>query len=299
MVREVVDTLQVDRGGWFVDCTLGMGGHSRAMLEASPSVNVLGIDRDSEALERATEALGDFPRRFRGVHANFKDVAAWRPALPEAPAGILADLGLSGYQLKAGRGFSFRDGASLDMRMDPGEGVSVAEFIETAGEDELAGIFKSFGEEPFAKRIARAIVSAREQASIRDAASLADIVEKAVPRKFHGKIHPATRTFQALRIHANRELDHLRDFFEEAVDMLPSGGRIAVLAYHSLEDRIVKETFRDLAKGCICPPRMPVCGCGRTKTLRLLNRGAMRPGPGEVASNPASRSARLRAGEKI
>ncbi len=299
MVREVVDTLRVDPGGWFVDCTLGMGGHSRAMLEASPSVNVLGIDRDSEALERASAALAGFGPRFRSVHANFKDVAAWRSVLPEAPAGLLADLGLSGYQLRAGRGFSFRDEASLDMRMDPEEGESVAEFIAAAGEDDLAGVLRTFGEEPFAKRIARAVVSAREQAPIRDAATLAGIVEKAVPRKFHGRIHPATRTFQALRIHVNRELENLRGFLEEAVDALQTGGRIVVLAYHSLEDRIVKETFRDLARGCICPPRMPVCGCGRTKTLRLVTRGAQRPGPDEVAANPASRSARMRAGEKL
>ncbi len=299
MVREVVDTLRVDRGGWFVDCTLGMGGHSRAMLEASPSVNVLGVDRDSEALGRASEALAVFGPRFRSVHANFKDVAAWRSVLPEAPAGLLADLGLSGYQLKAGRGFSFRDEASLDMRMDPEEGESAAEFIAAAGEDDLAGVLRTFGEEPFARRIARAVLSAREQAPIKDAATLAGIVEKAVPRKFHGKIHPATRTFQALRIHANRELENLRGFLEEAVGALQTGGPIVVLAYHSLEDRIVKDTFRDLARGCICPPRMPVCGCGRTKTLRLVTRGALRPSPEEVAANPASRSARMRAGEKL
>jgi len=299
MVREVVGALQVDRGGWFVDCTLGMGGHSRAMLEACPSVNVLGVDRDSDALKRATEALGDFPRRFRGVHADFKDVAAWRPALPEAPAGILADLGLSGYQLKAGRGFSFRDQESLDMRMDPGRGESVADFIETAGEDELAGVLKAFGEEPFAKRIARAVVSARDSAPIGDAATLAAIVAKAVPRKFHGKIHPATRTFQALRIHVNRELDNLHEFLEEVVGMMQAGGRIVVLAYHSLEDRIVKETFKTLARGCICPPKLPVCGCGRTASLRLVTRGAMRPEQAEVEANPASRSARMRAGEKL
>jgi 16S rRNA (cytosine1402-N4)-methyltransferase len=183
--------------------------------------------------------------------------------------------------------------------MDPGRGESVADFIETAGEDELAGVLKAFGEEPFAKRIARAVVSARDSAPIGDAATLAAIVAKAVPRKFHGKIHPATRTFQALRIHVNRELDNLHEFLEEAVGMMQAGGRIVVLAYHSLEDRIVKETFRTLARGCICPPKLPVCGCGRTASLRLVTRGAMRPEQAEVEANPASRSARMRAGEKL
>jgi 16S rRNA (cytosine1402-N4)-methyltransferase len=298
MAREVVASLRAEEGGWFVDCTLGMGGHSKAILLAGAGASVLGVDRDPQAVEIATRALAPFGTRFRCASANFKDVDAWAVQLPGPPKGILVDLGLSGYQLKAGRGFSFRDGGSLDMRMDPAAGRSAEELLAAVTEAELAGILKRFGEERMARRIARSIVEARAESPIRDARRLGDIVARAVPRPKAGQIHPATRTFQALRIAVNEELEGLGAFLERAVGLLSEGGRIAVLAYHSLEDRIVKQTFAALAKGCVCPPRLPLCACGRRPVLRLPYRHALRPGAEEVAANPASRSARLRVGEK-
>lgn len=298
MVREVLEALRVDRGGWYVDCTEGLGGHSRAILQANPAAKVLGLDRDPEALRMAAENLAPFGERFRGVHGNFKDTRTWLGQLPEAPAGILADLGMSSYQLKAGRGFSFRDEGSLDMRMDPTGGESARSFLEGAEEEELARVIREYGEEPMAKRVARAIVEARDRGELKDAASLASVVERAIPRRFHGTIHPATRTFQALRIHVNGELEGLGGFVEEAAQALTPAGRLAVLAYHSLEDRVVKQTLRSLAKGCICPPKLPYCACGRKPVLSRHGK-ALRPAPAETAVNPASRSARLRVGERL
>ena len=299
MVREVVEALRAAEGGWFVDCTLGMGGHARAVLDRSPDVSVLGVDRDEEALGRAREALSSFGPRFRSLHGNFKDTAAWAAQLPEAPAGVLADLGVSLLQLKGGRGFSFRDGGSLDMRMDTSRGETAEAFLARATEAELRDVIRRFGEEPFAARIARAIVATREDSPIHDAATLADVVASAVPRRFHGDLHPATRTFQALRIAVNGELEGLDAFFRAAAAALKPGGRLVVLAYHSLEDRIAKEALRDMARGCVCPPKMPVCGCGRVPVLRLPSARAARPSAEEVARNPASRSARMRVGEKL
>jgi len=296
MVREVAQALRAERGGWFVDCTLGLGGHSRALLESSPETRVLGVDRDGAALALARENLAPFGDRFVGVHANFKDVAAWSPSLPEAPAGILVDLGMSTYQLKTGRGFSFADAGALDMRMDPTSGPSAAEFLNTAPEEDVARVFKEYGEEPFARRIAHSIV---ERRPVTDASALARIVENAVPNRFHGRVHPATRVFQALRIHVNDELEGLGEFVAEAFALLVLGGRMAVLAYHSLEDRLVKQAFAALAKGCVCPPKLPLCACGRKPSLLLVTRKAGRPTAEETARNNASRSARLRVGERL
>lgn len=299
MVREVAEALLADRGGWFVDCTLGLGGHAGALLQSSPEACVLGVDRDPHALAMAREALRPFGERFRSVHANFKDVTVWREALPEPPSGILVDLGLSGYQLKSGRGFSFSDHGALDMRMDPGEELSAQIFVNEAPEEEISRVIRQYGEEPMARRIARAICEARLQEPIEDAATLAAIISKAIPARFHGRIHPATRTFQAIRIHVNRELEGLGDFVTEAAALLRKGGRMAVLAYHSLEDRIVKQAFAAMAKGCVCPPRLPICACGKLPTLKLVARKAIKPSAEETGRNNASRSARLRVGERL
>lgn len=296
MVREVAQALRAEQGGWFVDCTLGLGGHSRAILESSPAARVLGVDRDTSALRQAELALAGFGERFRSVHANFKDVDAWQDRLPEAPRGLLADLGMSTYQLRSGRGFSFSDEEALDMRMDPTSGLSAREFLNEAPEEEVARVLRDYGEEPFARRIAHTIVEGRP---LENAASLARIVEHAVPDRFHGRVHPATRTFQALRIFVNGELEGLGRFVEQAVDLLATGGRIVILAYHSLEDRIVKQTLAGLAKGCVCPPRLPLCACGRTPSVALVGRKAMRPTAEETARNHASRSARMRVGESL
>jgi 16S rRNA (cytosine1402-N4)-methyltransferase len=298
MVREVVEALRPEDGGWFVDCTLGLGGHGRALLEAGAGACLLGLDRDADALGLASARLAGAEGRFKALHANFKDVDRWAPLLPEAPAGILVDLGMSGFQLKSGRGFSFHDASALDMRMDPSGGESARNLLNGLPEKDLARLLRSYGEEPFAGRIARAICRERLSAPLEDAATLARIVSEAVPAAARGKLHPATRTFQALRIAVNRELDGLEGFVERAADLLRCGGRLAILAYHSLEDRAVKDTLRRLAKGCVCPPRLPTCACGRLPAIDLPHRKALRPSAEEVSANPASRSARLRVAVK-
>ncbi len=300
MLAQVIQFLQANEGGLFVDCTLGMGGHARAILESEAGSMVLGIDRDAEALEIARERLSAYGPRFKAVHANFKEVAAWAPLLDRPVKGILADLGMSTYQLRSGRGFSFKDDAALDMRMDRSRGTPAGDFISFATEDELSRVFREFGEEPFARPIARAIVRQRSQAPVRTGRELAAVAEMAVPARIRrGNVHPATRIFQALRIYVNQELDGLGEFVREAAGLLATGGRMVFLAYHSLEDRLVKQSLRDLAMGCTCPPKLPVCGCGHKPVLKLLTTRAVKAAELEVLENPASRSARLRAAVKV
>lgn len=300
MTREVLETLDLTGGGWFVDCTLGLGGHSEKILGASPSAMVLGIDRDASALDIARERLSVFGGRTAFFRGNFKDVSGWEQLLPEKPKGLLVDLGLSSLQLLEGRGFSFKDGGSLDMRMDPSSGTTAEALLNSATEEELASIFREYGEVENARRIARAVVARRISSAIKSAKELAAVVREAVPsRNRPERINPATKVFQAVRIAVNGELEGLGSFLARAVSLLESSGRIVVIAYHSLEDRIVKNVFRDLEKGCVCPPRLPVCGCGRQAAVRLPERNAIRPSMEEVLSNPSSRSARLRFAEKI
>ncbi|MCI4397805.1 MAG: 16S rRNA (cytosine(1402)-N(4))-methyltransferase RsmH [Acidobacteria bacterium] len=300
MLSQVIQFLQANEGGLFVDCTLGMGGHARAILESEAGSVVLGIDRDAEALEIAREGLARYGARFAAVHANFKDVAAWAPRCQGPIKGILVDLGMSTYQLRSQRGFSFKDDALLDMRMDRSRGTPASDFLARATEDQLVKVFREFGEEPFARPIAKAIVRERANAPVAMGRQLAALVEAAVPARMRrGNVHPATRVFQALRIHVNQELEGLDGFVREAAGLLESGGRIVVLAYHSLEDRLVKQALRSLAMGCTCPPKLPVCGCGRKPVLRLLTPRAVKASEDEIRANPASRSARLRAAVKV
>jgi len=299
MTREALKVLDVAGGGCFVDCTLGLGGHSEKILEASPSASVLGIDRDASALEIAKKRLSIFGDRAAYFHGNFKNISEWESLLPGKPRGILVDLGLSSLQLLDGRGFSFKDENSLDMRMDTGTGRSAAALISDASEEELARIFREFGEVESARRVAKAIVARRSIEPISSAKQLAGIIREAAPRGDRpGKINPATKVFQAIRIAVNGELEGLGDFIRRAASILESSGRIVVIAYHSLEDRIVKTAFREMEKGCVCPPRLPVCGCGRRGSVKLPERNALRPAMEEVLSNPSSRSARLRYAEK-
>ena len=301
MVRESLELLKAERGGLFVDCTLGLGGHAAAILGAGPQSRVLGVDRDGEELEVAASRLAPFGPRFRALRCDYRDVPTWSRELGgEAPVGILADLGFSRYHLESGRGFSFRDDRALDMRMDRSAGESAEAFVNAAPEEEMASVFRRFGEERGSRRIAEAIAARRSVRPFRDAADLAEVVAGAVPAAARrGPIHPATRVFQALRIHVNRELEGLSEFLSDALSALIPGGRLVVIAYHSLEDRVVKQAFRDFEGGCICPPRLPACGCGRTARARTVTRGAVRPSEAEVEANPASRSARLRAAEKV
>ena len=284
MPQEVVEALAPARGGLFVDCTVGLGGHARRLLEAG-ATRILGLDRDPAALAEAARTLDAFGDRVELVHADYRDFGALLDARGIATVdGLLADLGVSSLQLDApGRGFSFRRDEPLDMRMDTTTGETAADVIARVDERTLADAIFAYGEERFARRIASRIVAARASAPIRTTGALAEIVRRAVPRRGYSRIDPATRTFQALRIWVNRELEGLDAFLGEAARRLAVGGRLAVISFHSLEDRIVKHTLRDLqARGTVV-----------VRTKRPLV-----PGEDEIAQNPRARSAKLRAAER-
>jgi 16S rRNA (cytosine1402-N4)-methyltransferase len=304
LAEEVIEMLQPAAGSLQIDATVGGGGHTERILEASdPDGRLLGIDADGAAIARVAQRLQRFGDRLVLRQANFRELAAVAPdAGFGAVDGLLFDLGLSSFQLAdTERGFGFRAGGPLDMRFDATRGVSAAELLATLDATELTALFRRFGEEPFAPRIARAIVEARRTAPITTAEELAALVERVAPRTAPGRrrIHPATRVFQALRIAVNEELDALSEALAAAVDLLRPGGRLVVLSYHSLEDRIVKRFLDAERKGCICPPSVPVCVCGRTPRLRLVTRPSLTPTEAEIAANPRARSARLRAAERI
>ncbi len=310
VLRErVTGLLASPEPGLLIDGTVGAGGHARALLEAShPEATLLGIDRDAQALEVAEERLAGLGDRVRLVHGAFDEVLADLEEVLDAPPpvrGILLDLGVSSLQLdRPERGFSLRADGPLDLRMDPSGGEPAHALLERLDERALARLLGELGEERHARRIARALVRARP---VRTTGQLAEVVAGAVPAPArHGPRHPATRTFQALRIAVNGELERVRAVLPPALARLAvpgspqaRGGRLAVLAYHSLEDRPVKQALAEAADACVCPPDLPVCGCGRVPTVRLLTRGAERPDADEVARNPRARSARLRAAERL
>src|SRR5580765_2824803 len=302
LLRETIELLAAERGGLFVDCTVGLGGHSEAILQASSDAQVLGIDRDEEALELAGQRLALYGSRFRAVHADFRELTrVLATAKVRQVRGVLADLGVSSLQLDSpGRGFSFRHEAPLDMRMDRSSGETAAELLGRLSEVQIANLIFEYGEEPRSRRIARAIVQRRERGqSPATTTDLAGVVERAVGRGNKRRIHPATRTFQALRIAVNGELENLDRFLFDAVDHLEPDGRLAVISFHSLEDRIVKRTLLKLSGKCQCPPRLPKCICGATRQVEILTRRAMVPGAAEIDDNPRSRSAKLRGAIKI
>lgn len=286
MVAEVLEQLSPARGGLFVDCTVGLGGHARALLDGGAS-RLIGIDRDPSALAQAREVLSAYGDRVDLVHSDYRRFNEILDRRNVATVdGVLADLGVSSMQLDApGRGFSFRRDEPLDMRMDPTTGETAAEAIGRADERALADVIYEFGEERYARRIARAIVDARSRHAIETTGQLADIVRRAIPRKGYSRIDPATRTFQAIRIWVNRELDGLDRFLNDVARRLGPGGRMAVVTFHSLEDRIVKHTLRSLqadeAIGLTVRTKRPVV-----------------PSESEVERNPRARSAKLRAAER-
>ena len=288
--------LAVRPGGVYIDGTVGGGGHAEAILESSaPDGRLLGLDRDPGALEAAGERLARFGGRAVLRHGSFARLAALAEGF--APVdGVLLDLGLSSLQLAdPARGFAFSQEGPLDMRFDPtAPGPTAADLVNGLPVKELAALLYRYGEERQAGRIAEAIVAARPLETTRQ---LAEVIERAVGRR--GRIHPATRTFQALRIAVNKELEALEAALPQAVDLLRPGGRLVVISFHSLEDRIVKRFLRRESRDCICPPETPVCTCGHTAQLRLLTRKPVRPDPEEVERNPRARSARLRAAERI
>ena len=285
-----------------MDCTVGLGGHSEAVLQSSSDTRVIGMDLDPSALEYARQRLAPFGERFRGFHANFRAIAeVLRQANERDPSGILVDLGVSSLQFDSPeRGFSFRFDAPLDMRMDPSQGLTAADLLQQLPESEIARIIFEYGEERHSRRIARRIVERREQGKpITTTTELADLLRIAVGGHKRYQIHPATRTFQALRIAVNQELEGLGEFVESAVDLLKADGRFLGISFHSLEDRILKRELRRLSGQCECPPRLPVCECGARSVVEILTRRPVVPGSREVDENPRARSAKLRAARRL
>ncbi len=284
---EVVRQLQPERGGVFVDCTVGLGGHSRALLEAG-ATRIVGLDRDPDALERARVALAPWGDRVALAHADYRDLGAVLDARGiDVVDGALADLGVSSMQFDApGRGFSFQRDEPLDMRMDQSQGETAADLVARASERELADAIFQYGEERFSRRIARLIVTARAEQPVDTTGRLAAIVRRAVPRRGYVRIDPATRTFQALRIWVNRELEGLDAFLAAAVRRLRTGARLAVITFHSLEDRIVKHTLRALAQA-------------PDGVVQVLTKKPIVPDEDEVRANPRARSAKLRVAERV
>lgn len=298
LLNETIKALAVGHGGRYIDCTLGGGGHAVAILEhSSPGGQLLGIDADPKAVDVARARLSAYGNSARVINDNFVNLEAICIKNDFLPVhGILFDLGLSSLQLgNNSRGFSFQYDAPLDMRHSPRQRQSAADIVNTYSGAELAHIIKTYGEEGYSRRIAQGILRERP---IRTTLELARVVERAVGGR-KGKLHPATRTFQALRIAVNHELEHLEAALKQAIDLLGFEGRLVVISYHSLEDRIVKQIMAEESKDCICPPRVPVCICGHTARLRLVSKRVITPTAAEVEANPRSRSAKLRVAERV
>jgi 16S rRNA (cytosine1402-N4)-methyltransferase len=303
LLEESLHFLQPQKGGLFVDATLGLGGHSEAILESSAETRVVAIDQDAEALAMAKERLLRFGERVFAIGANFVDITTVvNDADLGRPDGILADLGVSSLQFDSEkRGFSFRFDAPLDMRMDVNSGKpTAAELLATLGQEELANIIYRYGEERASRKIARRIIERRESGNpVTTTFELADLIKRTVRQSPKDKSHPATRTFQALRIAVNGELDILDGFISDSIELLKTNGVLAIITFHSLEDRIVKQAFQRFAGKCQCPPRIPQCVCGAEKKVEALTRKPVLPSEAELKRNPRSRSAKLRACRKL
>jgi len=298
LYQEVITSLQPVSGGRYVDGTVGAGGHAAGILDASaPEGRLLGLDLDEEALELAAERLKKFGDRVILQQGSYADIRQHLNNLNwERVEGFLVDLGLSSMQLdQPQRGFSFQKEGPLDMRFDRDQLVTAGDLVNNLPRDDLADVIYRYGEERLSRKIARAIVEHRPLHTTRE---LAEVIQDAVGR-YSGRIHPATRTFQALRIAVNNELENLQRALPAALEVLSPGGRLAVIAFHSLEDRLVKHYFRRESQDCICPPQLPVCACDHQAQLREISPKPIRPGDQEVQDNPRSRSARLRVAEKL
>jgi 16S rRNA (cytosine1402-N4)-methyltransferase len=303
LLNETIALLDPKPGGVFLDATLGGGGHAAAILErTSPNGILIGIDRDPEAIEYASRRLESYGQRVKLVQGNFRDVGAILASVDIGELdGVLFDLGVSSHQLESERGFSFMRDQPLDMRMSPFEGtLSAADVVNTYSESDLTEIIRRYGEERYARRIARSIVERRKSTPIRTTGELVDTILSAVGEKYRGlDIHPATRTFQAIRIEVNKELEAVEKGVTDAIEHLKIGGRICVISFHSLEDRIIKKTFRRLSGHCECPPMALKCECGAKKILRVITKKPLTPNEKEIAENPRSRSAKLRCAERV
>lgn len=299
LVAEVVEHLWVRPDGVYLDATVGDGGHALAILDAaSPTGKVLGLDRDPHSLARAVQRLGPYGDRFVPVQGNYAEMSALARAREVGRAdGVLMDLGFSSWQVQEpGRGFSFRSDEPLDMRYDPASPLTAAHIVNSYEEGELAQLIFRYGEEPRSRTIARNIVRNRP---IGSTVELADLVARAVGNRRGHRLHPATRTFQALRVAVNDELVHLEAGLKSAFELLAPSGRLVIISYQSLEDRLVKNFLAQESRGCICPPEAPACTCGHQPRVRLVNRRVIRPSSQEVQLNPRSRSAKMRVAQRL
>ena len=303
LLRECVEFLAPAKDEVFVDATLGLGGHTEALLQSAENVRVIGIDQDTEAIGFARKRLEKYGDKLKIVHSNFSNIKQVLKSVQVAETnGVIADLGVSSLQFDSGeRGFSFRFDAPLDMRMDTDSDIeTAAELLERLSEEEIADVIYNYGEERFSRRIARRIVERRKQGEpVQTTKELAELVERSVRRGRKDKIHPATKTFQALRIAVNGELEILEDFISDSVDVLKKNGRLVIITFHSLEDRIVKHAFRKLSGKCTCSPRLPKCVCGAEKKIEILTKKPVIPTDLEQSENPRSRSAKVRACRKL
>ncbi len=303
LMDAVLNVLDVRPGAVYVDCTLGGAGHSEALLKREPNITLVGIDQDEQALEHAQERLRPYGKAVHLVHDNFANLESIVQSLGfESVAGILMDIGVSSYQLdQAQRGFSYQHDAPLDMRMNrDGHGETAYELVNRRSQTELAQLIWMYGEERWAARIAEFIVRERDVRFIETTGQLVDVIKAAIPAAARRSgPHPAKRTFQALRIAVNKELDVLEMALQQSLNVLQLGGRLVVITFHSLEDRIVKEFIRQQVAGCICPPGLPICRCGFEAKLRMLTRKPVTADEHELGRNPRARSAKLRAAERI
>jgi 16S rRNA (cytosine1402-N4)-methyltransferase len=300
--EEVFRHLKPDSdNGFMIDATLGEGGHAEYFLSREPDLTIAGIDADSSILAVAMERLEPFGTRMQYFHQWFNGFFASYPADLPRPDRILFDLGISSYHYaKSNRGFSFRTDEVLDMRLDSDLEITAADIVNEYPESELADLLYGYGEERYSRQIAKAVVRARKQDAIRTSSELAGIISDSVPPQYkHGRIHPATRSFQALRIAVNGELVRLEQALKNALSVLKVGGRMGVISFHSLEDRIVKRFFVEKNKSCTCPPEWPMCNCGGKKIVDIVTRKPIEPDEREIAENKPSRSARFRVAEKI
>jgi len=289
-------------GAKVIDCNVGSGGHAKKILtKLGLSGRLLGIDRDAMAIKTAAKQLSRYQKQLDLVQANFDNLSEIALAHDFTDVnGILFDLGLSSMQLDAeGRGFSWRRDEPLDMRMDQGQGLSAAELIKDSSENDLVKIFSEYGEVRFAKSLARAIVAARQTHRLDSTQQLADLIADVAPSRSRGRVNPATQAFQALRIAVNDELNQLKRALPQALHLLKPGGRLVVISFHSLEDRIVKNFFRQESKDCVCSDELPVCRCDHRQQLKILNKKPVIPKESEIKINPRSRSAKLRVAEKL
>ena len=302
MLEQVLEMLDIKGNDRIVDCTLGEGGHAKRFLEHLDGGKLLGIEQDAEILSRASERLSAYKDWFIPVRDNFSNLKAIvQKTMGNRVDKIFFDLGISMYHIReSGRGFSFGKAEPLDMRLDTSKPLSAKDVVNRFNRKKLTEIIWAYGEERFSNRIAHYIVTERAKKPITTSSDLADIVMRAVPKKFWPRnIHPATKTFQAIRIFVNDEIEILERAVREGIDMLRPGGRICIISFHSLEDRIVKSVFRDLNRGCTCPPDFPVCVCGGKRLIKVLTKKPLQPDEHEIERNPASRSAKLRCAMKL